>query len=188
MAMNSIAARLQRNSKSTQTVTDGEDTKTSWSTKEQLTFSALRTETDQAGVDEISRLRRGPKKVVDLENLKKKYSAYEGLGRRIAPRFCLKMTAVVLNHKMSFRTESINISESGVLLKDLLPQDMMKEPFEIVLIHEDDQTGTKTHLLFQGEAVGGPLRTPRITFKAAVEKSQERLLDLVQDLTPLACY
>lgn len=124
-------------------------------------------------------------KPVNLEELKKRYEHVGGLGRRIAPRFALKMSTVVFNSKGSFKTETMNISSSGVLLRDTLPDTFMNGDFDILLIHENPDSGQKSHLLFRGEAVGGPLRSGRVTFRSAAKSAVELLHKLFSDMTPL---
>ncbi len=137
--------------------------------------------------EELKALREGPQQIIDLEHLKRKYDGFAGLGRRIAPRFPLNLSVVIVNHKgSSFRTQSLNISESGALLKDMLPPNFMDSIFEILITYTCPQAKTPRHLMFTGQAVGGPLRTPRVSFKSSANKTAELLQTLFADLTPIA--
>jgi hypothetical protein len=155
---------------------------------DELTFTnASITMLDGISSEELRALREGPQQAIDLEVLKRKYEGFAGLGRRIAPRFSLNLSVVIMNHKgSSFRTESLNISESGALLKDMLPPNFMDSTFEILITYTCPETKTPQRLMFTGEAVGGPLRTPRVSFKSSANKTAELLQSLFVDLTPIA--
>lgn len=137
--------------------------------------------------DELKSLREGPQTPIDLNALKKKYEGFAGLGRRIAPRFSLNLQVVIINSRgSSFRTESLNISESGALLKDMLPPNFMDSAFEVLITYNCPETRKPQRLMFTGEAVGGPLRSSRVSFKSSANKTAELLQGLFVDLTPIA--
>ena len=73
---------------------------------------------------------------VNLENLKNRWS--DPSGRRIAPRFNLQMTVLICSHTKSFRSQTKNISLSGLCLQDILPEDFNRGVFDVVLIQEDE--------------------------------------------------
>lgn len=90
------------------------------------------------------------------------------------------------NRGASFRTESLNISESGALLKDMLPTNFMDTSFEVLITYNCPETKKQQRLMFTGEAVGGPLRSSRVSFKSSANKTAELLQGLFVDLTPIA--
>ncbi len=104
-------------------------------------------------------------------------------GRRIAPRFPVELEIIILTQTKSFRTQSINVSSSGALLKDPLPEEFMKANLDIIIVRT--KGSSKRRLLFRGTAVGGPLRSSRITFEACVKDADEELKEAFQDLEPL---
>lgn len=110
--------------------------------------------------------------------------------RRAAPRYGISYRVLVVTAFQSFRTKTKNISATGMLLEDCLPEVFMKEHFDIVLVVEDDSPPTgkpksRKTLSFRGKAVGGPLRSSRIHFSAAPLESQQALAQITKDLTPL---
>lgn len=181
MSMNAISARLaQKNSRDESSQDETTNTDSLLSIHD-VTPAHL----DGFSTDDLRKLREGPAKVVNLEELKQRYEGMTGLGRRIAPRFSVEMTVVIFSSNQSFRTRSLNVSATGVLLHDLLPVSFMSTKIEVLLIHEDPATRAKRHLLFHGEAVGGPLRTQRVVFKASAQKAAETLQGLLVGLTPI---
>ena len=135
-------------------------------------------------IQEIGRSSEAYEKI-DLHALKKKYEKSLGLGRRVAPRFSVQISAVVFTSQVSFRTKTLNISASGVLLEDLLPPEFMKSKIEILFIYTEARTGQRHHLLFRGRPVGGPLRSARVQFEDSAKRALETLQSLFAELTPL---
>lgn len=120
---------------------------------------------------------------VDLAKLKKNWIETDG-DRRFAPRFELKLTVLVCNHRKAFRTETMNVSVSGLLLKDVLPLEFSSSTFEVIVI-EETAGRSKNYLLFRGKAVDGPIRTPRVIFESLAADTEAKLMALLSDLTPL---
>ncbi len=104
-------------------------------------------------------------------------------GRRIAPRFTIELEVIILTQTKSFRTRSINVSASGALLKDELPEEFMTTSLDIIIVRQAGES--KKRLLFRGKAVGGPSRSCRITFQACVKDSDSELKETFRDLEPL---
>lgn len=157
MAINSIAARLAF----------------------QKILEAIETE-DSSEIFEV--LQSTPKKPVDLERFRKE-DPDTGPGRRRAPRYSLKLVVLLCGPHHSFRTQSINVSMSGILLSDVIPPYLLKDPFDIVLFEENSQD-QKSYIKFRGCAVGG-IFTPRLQFVSASEGSQEKLFKIVEEMTAL---
>jgi hypothetical protein len=119
--------------------------------------------------------------VLDLENINVSWT--DPKGRRSAPRYPLSTTILVSNCYRAFRTKVENISLTGVLLKDFLPEDFMHAPFDLVLI-EDNGTEQNSYINFRGHAVRVTPKSNRVIFDVLTEKSATRLNQLVEDLTP----
>jgi hypothetical protein len=116
---------------------------------------------------------------IDLEKLKLS-SDEKNRGRRLAPRYEFKMTALICNHRRAFRTETENISLTGLLLKDTLPEDFSRHFFEVVIIAES--RGQKNYLFFRGRSLGERLRSPRIVFESVTPDTEHKLSEIFQSL------
>lgn len=122
-------------------------------------------------------------KKIDLQALRQKYNHMD-LGRRAAPRYSVRVSVLAFNNHDSFRTESVNLSESGVLLKDLLPKSFMDGAFDLVMLVRHPETNETHRLMFKAKAVGGPLRSGRVSFNSSAGQTAELLQSLLADLTP----
>lgn len=58
--------------------------------------------------------------------------------RRRHPRFERRLVTMVYTLTASYRTTTLNISESGVLLQDDLPKEFCQVPLEVMIIEERD--------------------------------------------------
>lgn len=123
-------------------------------------------------------------KSINIEELKLAYADPAPKGRRIAPRYSVELEVIILTQTRSFRTKSVNLSATGALLQDELPTEFMNSPLDIIFIKVLDEANKK-RLLFRGKAVGGPLRTPRITFESYVQDSVSELKSSFKDKEPL---
>lgn len=135
--------------------------------------------------EELRELRKQSRVSISLEQLKKKNINFDGLGRRNAPRFALEFTIVAIGKRESFRCQTVNISESGALLSDLLPTTFMTEPFDLVMIMTEPQSQKTKYLLFTVKAIGGPLRTNRILFHETTSRSAEQLKSRLCEEAPI---
>ena len=139
---------------------------------------------DSITSDELRQLREAPQNLVNLDELKKRYENISDLGRRSAPRFNAQVLAIVYTATLSFRTASVDLSETGACFRELLPENFTKEPLEILFVHENEE-GQRQYLLFSGEAIGGPVRTPRVSFKSSAPQAAEALRGLLAQFPPL---
>lgn len=135
--------------------------------------------------EELRELRKQGRVSISLEQLKKKNINFDGLGRRNSPRFELKFTIIAIGKRESFRCQTVNISESGALLSDLLPTTFMTESFDLVMIMTEPQSQKTKYLLFTAKAVGGPLRTNRILFRETTSQSSEQLKSRLSEEVPI---
>lgn len=120
---------------------------------------------------------------VDLGALKRRYAGL-GQGRRIAPRYGVELEVVLYTPGKSFRTSSVNVSASGALLQDHLPEDFMTGTIDIVFVLKNQNP--KKCIAFRGKAVGGTITSQRITFVSSAPAAQETLMNVFETLTPLA--
>jgi hypothetical protein len=118
---------------------------------------------------------------VDLERLKIKWPEDQKQGTRKAPRYNLSIPVLICNNNKVFRTETENISMSGLLLKDTLPEDFSRHAFDVILI-EKDEPFEKKYLLFRGRAAEGKLRTERVYFELSAKDSQQKLSEMIEQL------
>lgn len=131
----------------------------------------------------LSNIRAEPGDVIDINHLKEKYTD-KHLGRRCAPRYSIHFEVVLMSSKKSFRSKTINISESGALLTELVPTELTREIFE-VLFTAIDNAGKKEYFLFHAKAADGPLRSKRIQFTRSMGDSATRLNHLIEQFTPI---
>lgn len=118
---------------------------------------------------------------VDLERLKIKWPEDQKPGTRKAPRYDLHIQVLICNSSKVFRTETENISMSGLLLKDTLPEDFSRHAFDVILI-EKDEPHEKKYILFRGRAAEGKLRTGRVYFELTAKDSEQKLAELIEQL------
>jgi hypothetical protein len=137
----------------------------------------------QADFRGIESIRSETEEVIDLGQLRNKYADLK-LGRRSTPRYAVSIEVLLMCSKRSMRTKTVNISETGALLLDLIPSELAKETFEVLFTAINEQ-GRKEFFLFHAKAVDAPLRTKRIYFIKSLGQSSVRLHDLIENLTPL---
>lgn len=137
----------------------------------------------QTAVHNLADIRSHKESPIDLDRLKSKHSD-KPLGRRVAPRYSVHFEVVLMSSKKSFRTKTLNISEVGALLVDLVPSEFSRELFEVLFTTIDD-SGKKEYFLFHARTAEGRLRSPRIQFIKSMGDSANRLNDLIEKLTPL---
>jgi hypothetical protein len=132
-------------------------------------------------VDRLKTLSDQPYEILDLKRLREEVDPDE---RRAAPRFEIRYTVLIANHLQAFRTQSQNISATGLLLKDVLPAEFSNHPFDIVII-QTDSSGARSFLFFRGKAVPGPLRSRRVQFDALTRESEIKLQKAMQGAKPV---
>lgn len=132
-------------------------------------------------VKNLKNLNDQPYEILDLKRLREEVDPNE---RRAAPRFEIKYTVLIANHQQAFRTQSQNISATGLLLKDVLPAEFSNHSFDIVMI-QTEPSGTRSFLFFRGKAVPGPLRSRRVQFDALTRDSELKLQKAMQGAKPV---
>jgi hypothetical protein len=82
--------------------------------------------------------------------------------RRRAARIDKKVEVLIVSRGKSFRTHTLNISVTGVMLEKALPFEMQGGPFEIVFILLEK--GSKRQLAFEGKVSGDFKDRRRLVF------------------------
>lgn len=102
--------------------------------------------------------------------------------RRGAARHDFKIEVILVSKKgTSFRTQSRNISLSGTLLEDVIPQEFFHYPFDMILVNKFEKNPRKNRVYLQGHIIGD-LRDPRrLTFVDPSEELTLKLTKLMQD-------
>jgi len=117
---------------------------------------------------------------INIEKLKANYVDTSESGRRVAPRYPLKMTVIVYSRSKSIRTSSVNVSLTGVLLNDQLPKEFSDGQVEIVFIHEQANKSQKQFLVFNAQIVDAASSNQRLKFNSAVRKASEDLEKIIE--------
>lgn len=99
-----------------------------------------------------------------------------GADRRNADRHAKKLEVLIAGKGKSFRTQTINISLSGVMLEKALPLDMQGGPFEVIFFLQSN--GTKKQLVFQGNVTGDLKDRQRLVFGELSTNNQKLLEQL----------
>lgn len=149
--------------------------------------AASQEHTNVTGVTSLTALRETEALPINMEALRAQFKDAVGAGRRIAPRFPLRMTAIVYARGKSFRLKSVNISLSGVLLNKSIPREFAGDDLDIVFIHEHPGSPKKQYLMFRGKVVDGAASSPRLCFNASVKTASKDLESIIQrsQLAPL---
>lgn len=102
-----------------------------------------------------------------------------GLGpdRRRANRVNKKIEVIIASRGKSFRTQSTNISSSGLLLEKAIPFELKAGPFEIVFIVH--APGGKKQFAFQGKVTGDLNDRRRLVFSDLNSQSQKQLDEII---------
>ncbi len=85
-----------------------------------------------------------------------------GADRRRANRYEKRIEVLVASRGKSFRTHTVNISMTGVMLELAIPKDLHGGPFEIVFIIQEK--GIKKQIAFQGKVSGDSKDRRRLVF------------------------
>lgn len=96
--------------------------------------------------------------------------------RRSANRHERKLEVLIAGKGKSFRTNTVNISLSGVMLEKAIPNDMLGGPFEIIFFLHSN--GSKKQLVFQGKVTGDLKDRQRLVFGDLSASNQKLLQEL----------
>ncbi len=94
--------------------------------------------------------------------------------RRQAQRVEKRVEVLIAGRGKSFRTHTVNISMTGVMLDKALPFDLQSGPFEIVFVLQEN--GVKKQLAFHGK-VSGDLKDRRRLVFGDLNPSNQKMLE-----------
>lgn len=120
---------------------------------------------------------------VNLELLKKPGWYDTDSARRATPRYDISLTVLIGNYFRAFRSKTENISLSGLLLQDEIPDHFIKGQFDVVIIQDVSPT-RKNYMMFRGRAIENFNRTRRIILMESQPGAAERLSYLFSFLKP----
>ncbi len=126
-------------------------------------------------------LKNQTSEAIDIDALKIKH-ADKKLGRRSAPRYALMCEVIIMAPNKSFKTSSLNVSESGALLADNIPTELRGQNFEILFIISQGEK--KDYMLFHAK-IANPLYIDRVQFVKSIGQSQKKLAQWMDELTPV---
>lgn len=99
-----------------------------------------------------------------------------GADRRNASRHEKKLEVLIAGKGKSFRTNTVNISLSGVMLEKAIPNEMLGGAFEIIFFLY--KNGSKKQLVFQGKVTGDVQDRQRLVFGDLSANNQKLLQEL----------
>jgi hypothetical protein len=102
--------------------------------------------------------------------------------RRASLRHDFKIEAVLLTNKgTSFRTHSRNISLSGTLLEDEIPQDFFHRPFEMIFVNRFEKDPRQRRVHLTSKIIGDITDPRRLVFLEQDEEIAMKLNKLIND-------
>lgn len=101
--------------------------------------------------------------------------------RRRAQRHSFKIEILLMHKKGSFRTFSKNISLTGTLIENKIPQEFLSVPFDLIIINRFEKDARKGRLLFKGRVVGDLANPKRLMFVDPTPEMTQRLEQLLKD-------
>lgn len=120
---------------------------------------------------------------LDLNKLKLWPS--DPLRRRQAPRYHLRLEIYLSNDQQIFHTRTENISFTGVLLKELIPDSFSSRIFDIVI--KDLTEEGEIYYLLRGKMIPeGKFRSRRIEFQSMTFDTESKLISLFENLTAVS--
>lgn len=99
-----------------------------------------------------------------------------GSERRRSKRYDKKIEVLIIGGGKSFRTHTLNISMSGLMLDKAIPFELQSGPFEVVFVIVDN--GVKRQIAFQGKVVGDLRDRRRLIFGELSQLNQKVLAEL----------
>jgi len=101
--------------------------------------------------------------------------------KRLRPRYLQILEVVLLTSHQSYRTKTVNLSESGMLLCETVPKEFSRGVIDVILVlHPYGQTPER--LWFEATMIGGSLPTARLMFLTAKNKSDEKLRKFIKEI------
>ncbi len=101
--------------------------------------------------------------------------------RRIYKRFPHRIEIVIMTKKgRSFRSSSQNISLGGALLREPVPQDLLRDVMDVVIINPFPDKSSPSHLLFKGRVVGDSKEPRRLMFYDISPEVQKKMATIFE--------
>lgn len=98
--------------------------------------------------------------------------------RRKYDRQNIQTEIILFNSKGLFRTRSLNLSLSGALLSDRVPESMCQQEMDVIIVIKNaDQTTNR--ILLKAVMIGGPERSSRLCFRNIVAQQFYKLQRLL---------
>ena len=132
--------------------------------------------------DEFSAEKLNWEKTPVLPVLSKKEEAGETDDeRREYKRFPHRIELVLMTKKgKSFRSSSINVSLGGALLREPVPQELLKDVMDLLIINPFPDSETPSHLLIKGRVVGDTRDFRRLMFYDVSPEVQLKMRSILE--------
>lgn len=107
-------------------------------------------------------------------------SRRRGEERRKTTRHEFKIEILIVSGLKTFRTHSLNISLTGALLGKEIPKELLKQPYELVIVNPFESDPGKARLLFKAKIVGDLTDARRVNFTEQNPEMTRRLDSLLK--------
>lgn len=114
-----------------------------------------------------------------ITDIKPPQSEEGGIEKRGAVRYDFAIDVVISSSGKTFRSQTENISTSGVRLKDPIPAQMLRPPIEIVIVNKLETDPKKARILFHAKIVGNITDPRRLSFMDPHERSVKELEEML---------
>lgn len=100
--------------------------------------------------------------------------------KRKYKRFPHRIEVVIMTKQgKSFRSSSANISLGGVLLREPIPVDILKDAMDVVVVNPFPDNTTPSHLLMKGKIVGDNKDKRRLMFYDLSDEVRSKLFNIL---------
>jgi hypothetical protein len=99
--------------------------------------------------------------------------------RRSSRRHDFRLQVILLSPQKSFRTFTDNISISGMMLEDVIPEEYLNQVFDIVIIRKSKLQNFAEKIAFTAKVVGDLRDRRRIAITSYQHRSKERLSEML---------
>jgi hypothetical protein len=113
--------------------------------------------------------------------LAKNGESKKGEDRREYKRFPHRIELVLMTKKgKSFRSSSLNVSLGGALLREPVPQELLRDVMDLLIINPFPDKETPSHLLIKGRVVGDTQNLRRLMFYDVSPDVQKKLHSILE--------
>lgn len=99
--------------------------------------------------------------------------------RRKETRHPFKIEVVLIGPSGSFRTYSLDISLSGTLVEEPVPEEFLNRTFDLIIVNPFEKNQSKARLLFHAKIVGDPSDPRRLEFAGLHKDLTDKLSELL---------